>query len=115
MAIHFENYKTYSKGQGFIGALCRPVSPQAKAARWKAVDCPECRTQIIGRRVVSRSGQVGNVEILRSSGVEIRIDGDDVIHLVNLDDFDHEWAPFPSMDEIFPMDTGADVMTASAE
>jgi hypothetical protein len=102
MAIHYENYKAYSKGQGFIGALCRPVSPQAKTTRWKATDCPHCKAKMIGRRVISRAGEIGNVEIIRHAGVEIRMDGSDVIEIVSLDDFDRDWAPFPAMDEIFP-------------
>jgi hypothetical protein len=101
MAIHFENYRTFSKGQGYIGVACRIISPQARSARWKAVDCPSCRESLKGRRVISRTGQTGTVMVARYGYMELKIEGYEDIQLIEVGAFDQDWAPFPALDEIF--------------
>lgn len=101
MAIHYENYARFSKGQGFIGAACRPVSPQAKSARWKAVDCRECKNALIGRHVISRGGTLGTVESVDPFGVSINLAATGELLRVQFETLDESWAPMPSMEEMF--------------
>ncbi len=98
MAIHFENYRTFSKGQGFIGSACRPISPQAKTARWKACDCRECKETLVGRTVISRGQTVGRIERINPIGVVISMPTE--IN-VTWDELDSQWAPLPPMTELF--------------
>lgn len=101
MAIHFENYRTFSKGQGFIGSACRPISPQAKSARWKAVDCRECKNTLVGRVVISRDMSTGAIESIDVYGVSIVMSATGEFARVPWDAFDDKWAPMPSMEELF--------------
>lgn len=100
MAIHYENHRRFSRGQGFIGAACRPVSAQAKSARWKAVDCRECKNTLIGRAVISRSGAVGKITEITPLTVTVRL-GASVDLDVTLERLDEDWAPMPPMEELF--------------
>lgn len=101
MAIHYENYGRFSKGQGFIGASCRPVSPQAKSARWKGVDCRECKDTLTGRHVISRHGTLGVIESVDMFGVWIHMSATGESLRKTFDQLDEEWAPMPPMEEIF--------------
>lgn len=101
MAIHFENYKTFSKGQGFVGVACRGLSPQASSTRWKAVDCFSCRESLAGRRVICRDGRIGSVMLARYGYMELAIEGMADVQLIEVGEFDIDWAPFPPLDEIF--------------
>ena len=94
MAIHFENYKTYSKGQGFIGAACKPVSPQAKTLRWKATDCPACKETLIGKTIVSRHGDIGEITECSAHGVIIKRPGQSDL-LISYGTLDDDWVPLP--------------------
>lgn len=96
--IHYENYSRFSRGQGYVGALCRTVSPQAKSMRWVAVDCGACREKIVGQRVISSTieGEQGEIEKVLSTGVFVRIFDSSFparVVVVNWRDFDFEWGP----------------------
>ena len=93
MAIHFENYKTFSKGQGFVGVACRTKSPQASTQRWFACDCSACKLTLLNRRVVRIDGEdFGRVhEVYADRVLVARVNGD--LLTVNLRDFDDEWIP----------------------
>jgi hypothetical protein len=96
MAIHYENYKRFSKRQGFVGPACRPQSAQAVSARWFAVDCRDCKNALMGKRVISRVGQVGNVTMVEADYVMI-----DILARVEYRDLDADWALMPPISEIF--------------
>lgn len=100
MAIHYENYARFSKGQGFIGAACRPVSGQAKTARFHACDCAECKKTLIDRLVISREGATGEIVSVTATGVEIDFGGRANL-AVDFVELDESWAPLPPLEEIF--------------
>jgi hypothetical protein len=100
MAIHYENYRRFSKGQGFIGPACGAVSAQAVSERWFAVDCPDCKLMLCGKRVVCRDSRVGTIEVRERNGVWIKIDGG-IGEWTSLDVLDLDWAPMPPTSEIF--------------
>lgn len=109
MAIHYENHKAFGKGQGFIGAACRPTSPQAKSLRWAAVDCPACKRTLEGRHVINRGAATGIVESVDAGGVWIRaMNTSDAgnIWRVSFAELDVDWAPF-DLAEIFGMGGGS--------
>lgn len=101
MAIHYENYARFSKGQGFIGSACRPVSPQAKSARWKAVDCRECKNTLVGRHVISRHATLGVIESVDPFGVWINPAATGETLRKTFEQLDEDWAPMPSIEELF--------------
>jgi len=92
MAIHYANYEKFSKGQGFVGALCRPVSAMAVSARWLAVDCADCRSAIVGRLVRHvYGGSAVPVREVSSQGVTV---GSLLVTWdMAWDAFDRNWAP----------------------
>lgn len=101
MAIHYENYKAFSKGQGFVGSACRPISPQATTLRWFASDCPACKATLVGKRIVSRNGDVGVIDEVSSycAIIKRRRQSDLLIPFRQLDE---DWALL-NLDEIFGM------------
>lgn len=101
MAIGYENYRRFSKGQGFVGEACHIPGKgggghQATSKRWFAVDCWPCRRTLIGKRIVSREGRVATVVSVEATGVAIDEGG--VLTWLELDE---EWTLFPSVAEIF--------------
>lgn len=103
MAIHYENYARFSKGQGYIGSACRAISGQARTKRWFATDCRDCKNALRGRQVISRDPRVGFIERVEFDGVWIKPDGD-VGVFVFYDDLDKDWAPL-NVDDIFASKT----------
>lgn len=90
MSIHYENYKAFSKGQGYIGSACRTKSAQAATSRWFACDCPSCKLTLLGRTV--KSGRwLGTVEEVYADRVVMRIAG--TLRVVSFNDLDTEWGP----------------------
>lgn len=100
MAIHFENYKSFSRGQGFVGVACRIKSPQASTTRLFACDCYECKKQaLLGKLLISREGETGRVAEVFSDRVELqRIDRP--ARYVSMGELDTDWAPL-DLDHIF--------------
>lgn len=104
MAIHFENYKTFSKGQGFIGVACRTKSPQASTPRLFACDCLPCKQEVLmGKMLISRAGEVGVVAEVFTDRVELRRESGNVVHFVTMAELDTNWAPL-DIDAIFGVD-----------
>jgi hypothetical protein len=91
MAIHYENYQRFSKGQGFAGVLCRGFGVSASSKRWMAVDCQACREKIVGREVISREGERGCIEHATQAGIEIA--RGDYFAPITWAAFDKDWAP----------------------
>lgn len=102
MAIHFENYKTFSKGQGFIGVACRTKSPQASTPRLFASDCLACKQTLVGRHIISRAATTAIIESADSSGVWALMGMTGETHRIMYQALDTYWAPF-DLDEIFGM------------
>lgn len=101
--IHYENYRRFSKGQGYIGSMCRPAGgPMATSARWFATDCRDCKRKIAGRRVINQIGEVGEILSVEVDGVWIR----DQVDLVSWRWLDEFWAPMPPIAEIFGLKDG---------
>ena len=71
MAIHYQDGERFSRGQGFIGAACRPISGQAKSRRWFAVDCRDCKRTLLGREIVNGEGRVARIAFVFSDGVSL--------------------------------------------
>lgn len=102
MAIHFENYKTFSKGQGYIGVACRTKSPQASTPRLFACDCFECKKKALtGKTLISRAGEVGRVVEVFTDRVELQRD-ERTPRFILMAELDTDWAPL-DLDEIFGM------------
>ena len=88
MAIHYQDHERFSRGQGFIGAACRPISGQAKSKRWLAVDCRDCKRTLIGREIVTDTGRVARIAFVFSDGVGLS-DGE----WIGYRQLDFDWAP----------------------
>jgi len=102
MAIHYENYKTFSKGQGFVGVACRVKSPQASTTRLFASDCFECKKKALaGKLIISREGEVGRVVEVFADRVELQRE-ERPLRYVMMAELDTDWAPL-DLDEIFGM------------
>lgn len=106
MAIHYENYKAFSKGQGYLGSRCRAISPQAKTPRWKATDCQACKNSLVDMPVISRGAEVGIITSVTGSIVIIERKHATSI-LVSYGDLDVDWAPL-SIAQIFGIRAGND-------
>lgn len=102
MAIHFENYKTFSKGQGYIGVACRTKSPQASTTRWFATDCSACKQKLVGKHIISRTASTAVIESVDSSGVWAVAGASGDSFRIMYQELDTGWAPF-DLDEIFGM------------
>lgn len=100
MEIHYENHKAFGKGQGFIGAACRPMSPQAKSLRWMAVDCSACKRTLEGRHVINRNATTGIIESVDAGGVWVLIGVTGDRLRVPYATLDVDWAPL-DLAEIF--------------
>lgn len=100
MAIHYENYRRFSKGQGFIGSLCRPISAQATTKRFHASDCIACKQRIVGRKVISRAGVIGTVLGFEGARVQILIQMEAEPIEITSGTLDQSWAPL-DIEEIF--------------
>lgn len=106
MVIHYENHKAFGKGQGFIGAACRPNSLQAKSLRWAAADCPACKRTLEGRHVINRTATTGIIESVDAGGVWVVIGVTGDSRRVSFAELDVDWAPF-DLAEIFGMGGGS--------
>lgn len=94
MSIHYENYKTFSKGQGYVGSACRTKSAQATTSRWFACDCPSCKLALLGREVVSDDGAAGTIEEVYPDRVYVSIPGQNPHkRIVSLKELDTHWGP----------------------
>lgn len=92
MSIHYENYKAFSKGQGFVGSACRPAGgPMATTLRWFACDCPKCKLTLLGKRVARSTGEVGTIEEVFADRVIVEYA--DALHVVSLKELDTYWGP----------------------
>lgn len=106
MAIHFENYKTYSKGQGFIGVACRTKSPQASTKRLFACDCFECkRKALAGKLIISRTGETGRIVEVFADRVELQLH-ERPLRYILMSELDTDWAPL-DLGAIFGMEAKA--------
>lgn len=92
MAIHYRDHGRFSKGQGFIGAACRPVSAQATSKRWFAVDCRDCKRTLMGRWIVSDAHGGAVVVDVHSDGVDVVIPSVGEF-AVKFDELDKAWSP----------------------
>lgn len=107
MGIHYENYKAFSKGQGFVGSMCRPPGgPMATSLRWMAVDCPACKRKLEGRHVINRTATTGIIESVDAGGVRVVIGVTGDSRRVSFAELDVDWAPF-DLAEIFGMGGGS--------
>lgn len=93
MAIHYQDFKRFSKGQGYVGVACRIINPMADTKRFYACDCMACKLTLLNRRVVTTGGDdYGRVfEVYVDRVIIARPDGD--LLTVNYRDFDANWGP----------------------
>lgn len=89
--IHYENYKAFSKGQGYVGSACRTKSAQATTSRWFACDCPSCKLTLLGRKVTNGE-RLGRIEEVHADRVLVR-SVDEVLRIVSLKELDAGWGP----------------------
>lgn len=76
--IGYQDYSKFSQGQGFAGALCWKAtkrSHQTVSTSWLAVDCGECKRQMIGRIVRGPGGTESVVVDVNSSYLTLRAAG----------------------------------------
>ena len=92
MAIHFQNFKTFSKGQGYAGVACRTKNASASTQRWFACDCSACKLTLLNRRVVSDNDEFGRIFEVYSDRVLVAQASGDLL-TVNFHDLDEHWAP----------------------
>lgn len=91
MAIHYQNYRRFSVGQGYAGVLCRGLGAQASSERWPAVDCQACRDKIIDVEVISREGVRGRIVRADRSYAKMLIGN--VEWSITWREIDEDWAP----------------------
>lgn len=93
MAIHYQNFKAFSKGQGYAGAMCRSKFVTASTRRWFATDCMTCKLKLLNRRVVMLNGDdFGRVFEVYADRVLVARPGGDLL-TVNYKDLDEKWGP----------------------
>ncbi len=97
MSIHYENYKAFSKGQGFVGSACRPAGgPLATTLRWFACDCAKCKLTLLGKRVANTADHtVGTIEEIFSDRVTILERGAAALRVVMFRELDRDWELAP--------------------
>lgn len=95
MSIHYENYKAFSRGQGFVGSACRPLGgPMATTLRWYACDCPKCKLTLLGRKVTGPHGDAVIEEVYPDRVIVRWADRTD-LHVVMFKDLDTKWEAIP--------------------
>lgn len=91
MTIHYENYKRFSKGQGFAGVLCAGLGAQVSSKRFFATDCMPCKEKVVDKVIVSRHSEIGLIEWVEARGAHVLIgQGERWITWREMDD---DWAP----------------------
>lgn len=91
MAIHYQNYKRFSAGQGYAGVICREIDAQASSERWMAVDCQNCRERLVDVEIISRDGDRG--QIVRVDRHRAKVLISNVEHSISWGEIDRHWAP----------------------
>lgn len=97
--ICYQDEARFSKGQGFVGVLCRTVSYQARAKAWFAVNCPACKVKLLGRRVIALDGsERGTIDEVHPDRVLVRR-ADRSLLVVSFRSLDRNWEPDTEKEE----------------
>lgn len=91
MAIHYQNYKRFSAGQGYAGVICRGLGAWLSSERWMAVDCQNCRERLVDVEIISRDGDRGRIERVDFYRAKVLIGN--VEHSISWGEIDRCWAP----------------------